>query len=494
MSDIEAIVKLTSNTGLGPPGPMIGFHGFLRPNLNFDPILQAAFDGVLAKIKTALPSLVASNTSLPTSLDPFSFALVDLTDDARTPGFGRSRPAYAGFNDTKSVPCASLIKLLPLYAAHQLRSDARALASVTSPTSIADLASLLRKNHRRMRAADDTFPLVEEMFELDAQGIVQFRFGGTRWDSIPRFITDLELKTLDTEEHVAPPTQAIRDVAIAGKLGESTPLPTKLATLRAQFRQVEFREQLRLMAGWSNNTSATLVTQAIGFTYLWTLAQRSGLFRSKGWLSMMSTERKELKDPGGFFLGQDYSGNIWTDRPRSPPIYKRQSSQAACGRSVAQLMTSLAYELIDEDAHISMREMLRKNESFTAPLNLRGESSPIGAGMGLVPPPGNWRSSQASWNYGVIPDELSTERDALVNGDLAVSKIGLLDLRKNGDGLVAVSNALLVRTTRGSTHKKITAVLVGLGVSKDIPPELLTIVLTLFGGGIATALDARHPS
>jgi hypothetical protein len=114
-------------------------------------------------------------------------------------------------------------------------------------------------------------------------------------------------------------------------------------------------------------------------------------------------------------------------------VFGEATSQAGNARSVAQLLASLgARELIDDAAHISMREMLRKSDSFGVALG-RGEDSPIGLAMAVQPSPG-WRASQTPWDYGAIPDELSDEYAQLVSGELAVSKIGLVDLRKGGVG------------------------------------------------------------
>lgn len=490
-------MKLMANTTAGPPGPMVGLHGYMRPKLKPDPALQREFDAKLAALEAVLPSLASTIRGLPRTLEGFAFGLVDLTDDPRLPGFGRSEPAYAGTRDTASRPFASLVKLLPLYAAHQLRSDARALASVSAPSTIRDVALLLRSHHRRMGAADDVYPLVEDMFELDALGVVQFRRGGTLFPTTTGVVETFQLNQLNAEEHPrAPAPTPARKAAIAGKLGSSVAPITKLATLRDEFRRVELQEQLRLMAGWSNNISATLVTHAIGFPYLWVLAKRSGLYRPRGWERLTTTGAPGvLEPPGGMFLGQDYEGNIWRDRPRGAPVAGKDSSQAANVRSVAQLLTSMAHELIDDEAHISMREMLRKRYDFQGLLN-RGEDSPIGLGMAdarLMRAGGAvWQPAQAPWDYTAVPAGLSTARDELINGELAVSKIGLLERA----GLNVSANAVLLRAFRrrsGPQPMPVTAVLVGVGQSATLPPNLLTEVLILFGTAMGYLLDARHP-
>jgi hypothetical protein len=494
MSD-DAIIKLTGTTALGPPGPMVGFHGSLNPTLKPDPMLQTALDAALEDAANILQGIAGAHPGLPTSLEPFSFAVVDLTNDPQnTPGFGLSNPAYAGHNDTVSLAIGSLAKLLPLYAAHQLRSDAMALTSVTAPANIGDLANLMRKHYHRMGAADDTFPLIEDMFSIDAGGDIMFKTGGTQWPGQTSLITDVQLKAVDDGDHVQN-TPSDRSKSVQSKLQESMPLADRLAVIRGQLTTIACREQLRLMAGWSNNVSASILIQAIGFPFLWKLANRSGLFRGAGWERIADPRKGLLEKPGGLFLGQDYSGNIWTHRPRGAPVFEKDSSQAGNARSIAQLLASLgAGELINDAAHISMREMLRKSDSFGVPLGLRGEDSPIGLAMAVQPSPG-WRASQTPWDYGAIPDELSAEYAQLVNGELAVSKIGLVDLRKDGVGFVSASNGLLVSATRGTAAApiRVTAVLVALTTSKDIGLDLLAAVEGAFGKAMAPYLDNRHP-
>jgi hypothetical protein len=501
MSDIGAVMKLTESTPFGPPGPMVGFHGRIRPTLKPDPALQASLHQALAGAETLLKN--AAVPGLPTSVEPFCFAVVDLTNDPRTPGFGPLTPAYAGHNDTRTVSIASLCKLLPLYAAHQLRSDARALASVTAPTTLAQLGDLVRQHHRRFGAADEVFPLVEDILDFRADGVVDFMTGGTRWPAQASLITPLQLDAVDRPELPgAGPTPA-RVAAVEGNLDDSNPQAVR-TTVQGQLRDIAFREQLRLMAGWSNNVSASLVAQAIGFPYLWQLARRSGLFRHKAWPKLLSSGLGK-PEPGGMFLGLDYAGNFWTKRPRGArgaPVLHERPSQSGNARSVAQLMASLAGELIDDEAHISMREMLRKTKDFRgllnspdlmAPLVTVMEDSPIGMGMAAKPP--GWSPVQAAWDFGPIPSAPDPTRDQLVNGKLAVSKVGLLPK----PGLLVSSNAVLVRAVRGTSAAPVvvTSVLVGLVNLSELPAGLafgdLAAVAGAFGRAMAVQLDLRHP-
>jgi hypothetical protein len=508
-----AVLKLTEPTALGPPGPMVGFHGRLKPKLTPDPALQASLDLALTDAETFLTIAATTTPGLPTSVHPFSFAVVDLTSDPRTPGFGPLNPAYAGHNDTRTVAIASLCKTLPLYAAHQLRSDARALASVTTPTTMAELADLMRRHHQRFGAADEIFPLFEDIFSIDATSVVDFKTGGARWPpppppAQPPLITILDLDAVDRADLVASPTPA-RVAAVRGKLKDSNPQAVRTA-VQGQLADVAFREQLRLMAGWSNNVSASIVIQSIGFPYMWQLGRRSGLFRNGGWEKLTASGFGKREKPGGMFLGQDYGGNVWTKRPRGSngaPVFREKPSQSGNARSVAQLMASLAGELINDEAHISMREMLHKTELFrgflnsaAAPANTLIEASPIGMGMTAATRP--WNPSQTTWGYGPILPAPDPDRDQLVNGELAVSKIGLLDPSTPGDpeGMTVSSNAVLVRAVRGTAAKPITvtAVLVGLvnvvGLPASLNSGVLANVVGAFGRAMAAQLDVRHPA
>jgi hypothetical protein len=483
-----AIAKLTA----GPPG-LVTPIAPLRPVLTHDPVLQAALVDALADVRTAMndPSINPPFPEKLKTLKPFGFAVVDLTDDPAVPGFDHSKPAYAGSNDTTQFTIASLAKLLPLYAAHKIRADAHSIYALNNPASITQLATMVRAHYQRIGAADDTFPLVENMLSIQ-NGVVDFRVGGT-W---PGFAgtglglpLDLKLKELNTADHGnTPPTE--RGPALAGKLDQETPVATKVAALRAQLDLVEFREQLRLMAGWSNNVSSSIVTQAIGFPFLWQLSNRSGLFRTTGWMQFTGPKKGRTTDPGGLFLGQDYQGNAWLDRPAKAPVFGEAPSQAGNARSVAQLMAALAHELINVPARVSMREMLRKGDRFGPPLGTRGEDSPIGGGM-FTWPARPWQPTQLFWNFDAIPAAGTPAHTALVEGDLSVSKIGLLPA---GD-IIAASNALLIRTKRGTAAKPVTicAVLVVLGATSDVRKEHVALVSAFFGAAMGNKLDARHP-
>ena len=74
----------------------------------------------------------------------------------------------------------------------------------------------------------------------------------------PDFLRDGQLKPSNDADDVKDP-RSVRFTALQGNLRESIPLADRLATIRTQLGTIAFREQLRLMTGWSNNFSASLV-------------------------------------------------------------------------------------------------------------------------------------------------------------------------------------------------------------------------------------------
>ena len=157
---VGAIGKLLAGTTMAPPGLVAQ----IGPPLKHDPALQTSLQSALTALEGELPGMIAAHPTLPQNLKPWAFAVVDLTDGIT--GYGPASPAYAGFNDTVTKSVVSMAKLLPLYVAHVLRSTARELATTTNTTSVTVLGPLVRKHLQRVGGADDTFPLIEDMFDF----------------------------------------------------------------------------------------------------------------------------------------------------------------------------------------------------------------------------------------------------------------------------------------------------------------------------------------
>jgi hypothetical protein len=387
--------------------------------------------------------------SLGGGLSEHSFAVVDLTDDPL-------RPAYAGWKDTTPRAVASLGKLLPLYCAYRLRADLRRWSRELSIGDLGALAANVREEYRRKGATTPTRPRIEKLATLVAAGDVDFTH-------VPKTEPFLELFHVDT----------VRKARTFGKLGSDTALDIELA-------DPTFREQLRLMGGWSDDVSAAVVIEALGFRYLWAAAKATGLFRDS-WPALTRNDTRP-GPRGGLFIALDYWGTRWTRRADDAPTAAETFLQAGTARSVASLMTMLAQDrLVDYQAGVAMREMLRKRSDFTG-LGLK-EDSPIGIGMaawkpsaGWASPQGPWAPVQAPWDYDTVPPA------PVATAELAVSKIGVIP---------GVScNALLVRANRTKStgaSVTITALLVGINNVSSAFTSLET-----FGRRMAEKLDRRH--
>jgi hypothetical protein len=417
------------------------------------------------KLQTALDSVIHDNPEL----EPHAFAVVDLTSNPLA-------PAYAGHRDTEYKPTlrparhiASMAKLLALYGAFQLRSHVRAISNALSITDITILANDVRLEYNRVGAAETARPWVEKIFTSGGPAGVDF---------VQQTKTDANLRPV----HLASSTRRSRSLGLLRT--NPTQLDFELQSTGAVIGQLPFREHVRLMAGWSDDVSAAVVIESLGYPYLWALATRSGLFRSN-WTPLTS---HDLTDPhaggaGGLFLGLDYNGSRWALAPglTRPPVNAptMPPSQAGTARSAAVLMTALAQDRLVSDykSHVEMREMLRVGMTFSSLPELR-EFSPIGVGMNLA----GWSATQLPWDFSASPPPPDPHPDPIA--PLATSKIGLLS-----DPIHNCSNALLVRTNRPKAAGTITitAVLVGLNNHDDITTPLQT-----FGTAMAGKLDEIH--
>jgi hypothetical protein len=113
------------------------------PNFTSSAKLSAALAAAMSEERTPerFPDVdkLGISTFAQCNVTPFRLgvALVDLTGPARL-----AQPEYAGFNDTTIISCASIFKLAPMLAAHQLKFDV--LAKVASaPSTITDTAKKL---------------------------------------------------------------------------------------------------------------------------------------------------------------------------------------------------------------------------------------------------------------------------------------------------------------------------------------------------------------
>jgi Beta-lactamase enzyme family len=476
---LDAMSKLVLST------PPVAVRTPLDPKFKADANLQTDLNAAVDAIDPAI------RTETDEKKKKRAFAVVDLTDDPLN-------PAYAGWDDTKQMFIASLSKLLPLYAAYHLRAVLRTWsAQLPAGTTPGDLANAVRAEHGRSGVTTPMRPWIEKLFEVFARGDVRFKIGKLLSTTpVPDF-PDLDNVT---KGHLArvDRTTGPRDPTKPKKCFTNDPtqfncvnlLKTDPSKLDFELAALAFREQLRSMAGWSDDTSAAVVIEALGFPYLWWLTRTSGLFQS-AWTHLSPTDVNQ-PGPSGLFVGKDFNFGAWTPRPLEAPQLPRRRgdpgdpSQAGTARSVAALMTMLAQDrLIDREACVEMREMLRNVKSgsgFTLrdsqgaiDNGTRGEVSPIATGMGAA----GWSATQRAWTFD-SPIDGSTP-GANPRDEFAVSKIGLLF------GPPHVSNALFIRTNR-TAAKTIAAVLVSIdntSAAETVPVK--------FGLEMAHRLDARHP-
>jgi len=445
-----------------------------QPVFQSDPDLSEVLDNVV------------DNNSATMKDGRLGFAIVDLTDDPAR-GFGLNRPAYAGVNDTLYGTVASLAKLLPLYGAYQLRYDLRKYIAdcagnpASSISDIATLANRVREGYRMLNAAESSqnIPLIENIFFGVGSGSPLDFWRGTE--------TAAQLDAINADDENLGPRPARTRAKLRNTDNLITELDPLFGTPPAP-QALYFLEQLRLMAGWSDDISAAIVIEALGFPYLWQLANQSSLFRNY-WNNIGAENTDGYQ--GGLFLALDYWWTRWASKPHwsVPPEEAPPHSggdldplQGGTARSVALLMTKLAQNCLigngaadSLDAHNEIREILRKNfidiKPNGDPANPgeeeRGEVSPIGAKFRKQAESQGWSISQTQWTAGGAPPT-----------ELAVSKIGLIPGH--------ASNAILVRAGRGGAVP-ITAVLVGINRRNSSFLPLFT-----FGQEMAQLLAARH--
>jgi hypothetical protein len=351
----------------------------------------------------------------------------------------------------------------------------------------------VRQTYRQQwRAAEgqQDIPAIEKMFASTITPSLDFRRGVTGAPPTP--VSDTYLDGLNEPDP--------RSARTYGKLRNYDSLVYELdpSIGNAGPWRLNYFEQLRLMARWSNDVSAAVVIEALGFPYLWQLSLGSGLFRKK-WDAIGG--KRTAGGKGGLFLSLDYHSSHWDDQLkqwqkslRDTPVHDRGIipstesnrifSQGGTARSIGTLMTALAQDRLvgdgledfDQDAHAEMRELLRKEANFDH-LASKAEYSPIGEALWGAKP--DWIYDQAQW----------PATDGSTPTNWAVSKLGKID-----DTPLHVSDAVLVRAARPRTTPtspppvQITAILVGINrASNDDLP------LRQFTYGIAEVLESRHP-
>jgi hypothetical protein len=439
---IQAMNKV-KDMRLMTAGPMMGANGFLNPNFNLDNALQSDLESVLQT--TVLTSTefnrVTYKRQKPATrprMDGYwgyGFAVVDLTKPASY------LAPYAGWGDTDHFLIASMAKLLPFYAAFQMRSELRNFyynleLINTAAIDIGTLAVHARERYATMRASAGNHPNIENMFCIESDK-VEFK---------RQTVTDPDLNNLYYEN-------------------------------LSQLNTLAFRERLRLMAGWSDNKATSLVMKDIGYEYLWALTQRGGLCRPR-WNKLTPMDPAAGGPGGGLFLSTGYDGLLadWRNPPSEIPTIP--PTQAGNARSIATLMTLLARkQLLGGSDHTEMLEMLRQDLSDAESRRAsHATSSPLAGGMLAA----GWNPTQT------IQTGVDNPPDSGIRDDLVASKLGYLA----GGPKSNVCDALIIRAKRPRLDGKsepITAVLIAINASSDTFTKL-----SAFGLEMAKKLEERH--
>jgi hypothetical protein len=240
----------------------------------------------------------AARNSHADDADTLAGAVVDLTG-------GAANLAYAGFFDDETFFVGSLAKILPMYAAFELRFRIQKLVNAVKAPGVPvteqfwqEILQAVRDvwgpQIRRVfpdfpRLNINQIPDLDKMFTAAADGTVSFRRGDA-------------------------PESAIHDV---GEFG--TPTPTHMT----------FYHWQKLMILWSNNTAASMVINTIGYPYINRLLREAGFFNPATKL--------------GLWISGNYRGGDWvrgddlmTLTARGKKHYKAKSNFVATSREVVR--------------------------------------------------------------------------------------------------------------------------------------------------------------
>jgi hypothetical protein len=281
-------------------------------------------------------------------------AVVDVTGNPAT-------PPYAGHNDTDMLYVGSLAKIYSAYVAFELkkRVEMQAKSMITQGLSTAKAGwekkvfDVLKKGWQpKLNAAFPSlpsgFPKFTDMFVLSAAGDVTFA------EASPA-ITDADLDAI-------------------GEFGNP---------------KGKYRDWMRLMLRWSNNTAASKTILPLSYPYI------NGVLGSAGFFD------KAAK--AGLWLSGDYMGHDWAPgggNPAGQPLTVRwakaqgrtKSNFTGTSFQVARFMTALAQGKLADAA--SSADMV----SITTGAD--GIGSYIGGALASASPPRRFTSVVSKIGYG----------------------------------------------------------------------------------------------
>lgn len=365
---------------------------------------------------TAASVIGAANAHAATDASTLAAAVVDLTG-------APAKPPYAGFFSDETFYVGSLGKIMPMYAAHELRFRVQQVVhairkdrpAASAPQIFHAIGKAWGPQVSRVFPDfpkldvryPDRFPKLSTMFTIADGGAVMFRKG----------------------------TATEADIATVGENDPPTPA-------------MGFYHWQKLMILWSNNLAASLTITTIGYPYINRLLREAGFYHPDTKL--------------GLWISGSYSNDEWmpgvdlmtlTDRGRLH--YKATTNFVGSAREVARLLTLVKQQkLFDADTPtcLDMIELMRKTYVNSTP----------------PPNPGGGDIAGGPGTSTFIGDVIGLSQTApdgdAPNTDTISSKIGI-GIESPTTGLGGVHDCAIVSRTEAG--KPIRYVAVALGGFQD---------------------------
>ena len=280
-------------------------------------------------------------------------AVVDLTGNPAS-------PPYFGLNDGEMLYVGSLAKIYPMYAAFELKwrvqEHARAMIKNGLSTATAGwerkvFAELKKAWQPKLNAAfpglPQEFPKLADIFVLSTSG-------------------DIKLAERD------PP---VTDAELDAPVGGTSP------QLKAPIGK--FRDWMRLMLRWSNNSAAGQCIRALSYPYL------NGALAAAGFLDPMAKS--------GLWISGDYRGNDWLPADRAgQPLSRRWAGLQ--GRRVSNF-TGTAFQVVRFMTLLAQGRLVDR-ASCTDMLRMMTGGSYIGEGLWQAKPRRDYSLARAKLGLG----------------------------------------------------------------------------------------------
>lgn len=326
-------------------------------------------------------------------------ALVDLTK-------GFNQPEFAGFNHKTPVSAASVLKIVPMLAAYQLRRDLRAVLKQRGTKTLTKLFDLVRTdwagtqrnpggngtlfssgvtlraklvfvNGVPVSLTEPKAPRLEDVF-AEAKGAplsIKFKSTGEDKAQLETIVDEFNLEKENEEleqakKELAKANDESMRKAAQRKLAEAKAklaeaIRTKRPEARRKLDTLGFLERMRMMVGGlvpASNFATSTIVRDIGFLYIASTLLQSGLY---------DTNRN-----GGLWLGGDFLNIGWRRGLNAKEFFA-----TATAGSLAAFMTLLVQDkLVSPSASSSMRRLMQ-----IKPRNPRHPTTRSWFKEGLVP-------------------------------------------------------------------------------------------------------------